>query len=490
MTDTVKTENKSNLGLMSFIFAVVYIFAELTFNLGLVDFLNSPNTEIGTFHNLEMFGRFLSSIGLGGFIATLIALIFKSIASNKPLSIIIFIIASVGAYGAQTMVFNKILDSMTTEQKFSAYSFGVYRNLNLNNQVNLKILNGENKNYDMVINSMLGVFTTVPAIEKDIKGTVQKFFHAENNVDQVTLGKIYDEINVSLPNFDDYWGIYVIESRRYNNYGGIKPYKDAYRKKFIQAVGVEPNLSREEFEKHMINQMPSIKKSKEIVIVPANPGVNLQELRIGQIPEGLTKTQWINYVNKHINTALETVKFTEANLKRLPHSENIISSVVITPIAVILSLVALFLNIILLIARFTKIGAIIALGAILGVGTSWTSNPYNLNPTVNKFIGLETRLVDLMIPYMKIIHSMAIDDTNPNQYEIIRIEKPKMPDMSKLKEEMDAKFKSLKSIEGEDKNSQQKETLERIQKEIKVDNEKINNESYYGELRKANPYAK
>lgn len=486
MTSKIEISDKK-LGLFSIVFALLYIFSELTFNLGLVDFLNSPNTEMDTFHTLELFGRFLSSIGMGGFITSIICILLKKVNISFITSTVLFVVISILSYGAQTVVFNKILDGMSPEQKLSAYAFGVYRNLNLNNQVSLKVLNGENKNYDFVMNSMLGVFTTVPKIEGDITQTVKKFFHAENNVDQATLGKIYDELNVSLPNLDDYWGIYVIESRKYQNYNGV--YKKNYHKKFIEAIGMEPGLSRAQFEQNLKSQIPSIQKAKDIAIVPANEGINLKELRIRDIPEGLNKNEWISFVNKHIDNAIESVKFTEKNIDRLPYAENIISSVVITPIAILLSMLALLLNIVVFIARFTKIGALVIMGGLIFLATSWNHNPYNINPNLNKLIGLETNLFSVMTPYTKIIHAIAIDDNNPNQYQIIRIEKPKMPDMSKLKEELDSKFKNLSSVDSGEK-TEGMATMDKLQKEIKVDKERLDDKNYYGELRKENPYVK
>lgn len=487
------SKSSSLIGILGMGFAILYIISEITFNLGLIDFLNSRNTEMDTFHTLEFFGRLLSSIGIGGVLTSIILFILLKIAPNIKKTVIapiILILCAVTSYGTQTAIFNSILDRLTPEQKLNAYAFGVYRNLNLNNQVNLKILNNENKEYDFVINSMLGIFSTVSKTEKDITSTVKTFFHAENNIDQKVLGKIYDEINVAMPNLDNYWGIYVIESRKYNNYQGLEHFKKIYRQKFIEAIGIEPGLDRNAFETHVRNQMPSIQKAKSIIIVPEHKGINLTALSIGDIPEKFNKKEWITYVNNHINKALESVKFTEENINKLPHSENIISSVVITPIAIILSMLALLLNIVMFVARFTKIGAFMLAGVFITLASTWSHNPYNLNSSLNKLIGLETMLVKVMHPYTSIIHSMAINDKNPNPYQIIRIEKPQMPNMSKLKEELDSKFKSLGAVKGED--VPQTETMQRIdkiQQEIKVDKDKIDNNSYYGELKKDNPYA-
>ena len=63
---------KSKWAIFGFIFSLVYIFLEITFNLGLIDFINSKNTEISTFNKLETLGRVLSSIGFSLFITKLL----------------------------------------------------------------------------------------------------------------------------------------------------------------------------------------------------------------------------------------------------------------------------------------------------------------------------------------------------------------------------------------------------------------------------------
>ncbi len=485
MSQTKKQKKIDQAGIFLISFSIIYILAELSFNLGLIDFLSSKNTEMDTFHTLETFGRILSSLGIALFLSKIVQL-FKI---DKIWSYGVFALSLVIVFAGQTFLFNKILDNMTQEQKLSAYAFGVYRNLNLNEQTNLKILNSKNKEYDEVVNSMFGLFTTIPKTEQQIVSSVQHFFKAENTMDFKVLGNLYDEINFSLPNIEDYWKLYYIESRRYQNYNGL--FQKQYRENFEKSVGMPPSLSKSEFEKRLKQASPSLQEFNKIVLIPAKPEFKMTALHLGDIPEGLNKTQWVSFVNNHINTAIERNNFSSKNIDSLPHSRNIISSVVITPIAVILSLIALFMNIVLFIARWTKIGAAISFVIFIAFAfSSGSYNPYGFNKNINYFVGLETHVVKVFGFYKNILHSIFVNDKNPNPYKIIKIEKPTLPNMEHLKKEMDNKFKELKSTGNmaDGQNNVQTQHFNAINQQIKVDDNRIDNPNYYGELRKSNPY--
>lgn len=484
MSKTTKKKTLDVSGIALIAFSIVYIISELTFNIGLIDFLSSKNTELDTFHTLETFGRILSSLGIALFLAKIVSL-FKV---DKIWSYGVFALSVVIVFAAQTFIFNKILDNMSQEQKLSAYAFGVYRNLNLNEQTNLKILNGENKNYDDVVNSMFGLFTTVPQIEKNIVTSVKTFFKAENTMDNKVLGQLYDEINFSLPNIDEYWKLYFIESRRYENYNGL--FQKQYRENFEKSVGMPPSLSKAEFEKRLTHASPSMQDFSKIILIPSKPEFKMTALHLGDIPEGLNKAQWISFINNHINTSIENNSFSARNVDSLPHSRNIISSVVITPIAVVLSLIALLMNIVLFIARWTQIGAAIVFAILIGTTLNFGSyNPYGFNKNINYFIVLESHIIKTFDFYKKILHILFINDNNPNPYKIIKIEKPTLPNMNNLKKELDEKFKELKSTGNMvDQNSEQIQKFNSINQQIRVDDNKMQNSNYHGELRKINPY--
>lgn len=471
------------------IFSLIYIFLEITFNLGLIDFINSKNTEISVFNQLEMLGRLLSSIGFSLFLVKLINNFSKL---SKNISIILFVVVSAIFYFGETIVFNKIVDNLSPEQKFNAYSFGVYRNLSLNSQIDSSLLNNEDKEYGLVINSMLGILSNKPEIKDAVQGNIKSFFTIEMNIDPKSLGEIYDKINLVQNNYsdkyEDYWKRYVIESRRYENYNGF--YKNKYKENFIKTIGIEPSLDKVTFIKALKNKSESKNLSyiNNIEIIPENSKINMSSLKIGDIPKDLNKEQWVLFVENHVQNAINKTKFAPQNVDNLPHARNIISSVVITPIAIILSLLSIILNITLLLGRFNKIIGMVYLGIVLLTAVMWNYNPYSLNLLMNKTIGVETRMVKLLTSYKKVIHNTFVNDKNPNVFDIVRIEKPKIPTTEENTDELNKKFKSLES-ENDKSEKESNSEVKKQNNELYIDNKKLNNSGYYGEVNKKNPYA-
>lgn len=206
-------------------------------------------------------------------------------------------------------------------------------------------------------------------------------------------------------------------------------------------------------------------------------------LTLGDIPANLDKDHWIAFIDNHIQTSINKASLSVNNIDTLPHSRNIISSVIITPIAIILSLFAIILNITLLVSRHNKfIGGGVFIGVII-VGVLWSYNPYQINVLLNKIIGVETRFVQLLSPYKHIIHNTFVNDTNPNTFDIVRIEKPSIPDTKSSMDQIQKEFDKLS-----ESNNQTAINQSNAEKELYVDDNKLNDKNYYGEInKKSNP---
>lgn len=475
---------KNKWAVFGIIFSLLYIFLEITFNLGLIDFINSKNTEVSTFNKLETLGRILSSIGFSLFITKLLLNVLNKI--NKYASSIFFVIFASVFYIGETIVFNKIVDNLTPQQKFYSYTFGVYRNLSLNSQIENSLFKGEEPAYDKVINSMLGILATKEGIAKSIQDDTKKFFAVEFNLDKKSLSEAYDKLKpLSLDDafIYDYYKRYVIESRRVENYNG--PFKNKYIENFTKTIGIPPSLDRESFTAAFKEKYSPKVDYNKIVIVPKNDKIHMTQLTLADIPKNLDKESWIGYIDNHIQTAINKASLSVDNIETLPHSRNIISSVIIVPIAIILSLIAIVLNITLLLSKQNKfIGGGFFI-VVLIVGGLWSYNPYQINTILNKIIGVETRFVQLLSPYKSIIHSTFVNDTNPNTFDIVRVEKPNIPDMSSSMENIKAEFEKLT-----ESNNQTDLSKSEVGKEIYVDDNRLNDKNYYGELNKKNPYLK
>lgn len=474
------------LAITGLAFSIIYILLEITFNLGLVDFINAKNTEISTFNRLETLGRVLSSIGFALFLTKVLKPVSQKI--HRFLSPVIFCIVFGIFYVGETVVFDRIVDNLTPQQKFHAYTFGVYRNLELNHQIDSRILKSDDKTYDLVVNSMLGILVNKEETKELVQNETKKFFTVEYHLDKTSLSEVYDKIQPLTLNpemLHDYYKRYVIESRRFENYHGA--FKNKYKENFTNTIGIEPSLDEDSFNEAMKQKhKPSIDLSS-VIIVPKNDKIKMSQLTLADIPEDLNKEEWIGYINNHVQSAINKTSLSTANIDNLPHSRNIISSVIITPIAIILSLISIMLNIGLLLGKRFKIIGFFFVGIISIVAVMWSYNPYSVNPVLNKIIGLETYMVRGLSFYKEAIHKAFVNDDNPNLFDVVRIEKPKLPDMSTSTDAIKEKFDALSVENSSTENSvQQQEAV----KELYVDDAKLENKNYYGELNKKNPYAK
>lgn len=478
------TQNIKRIGFFSILFTLIYLFLEITFNIGLIDFINSKNTEINTFNKLETLGRILSSAGLSLFLIN----IFK--IQNILVKIITFLILAIAIYFTQNYFFNKIVDDLPNETKLAAYSLGVYRNIYINHDDKndnsfVDIYTSKDSKYNEVVNSMIGIMLYNKENKDKVDNYVENFFKLNLSVKSEDLSEVYEKLS-KVENEDkvnDMWKRYVIESKRYNNYNGF--FKKEYHKKFIENIGIEPNLSKEEFLNYLKSKNTESEKIGNIAIVPENKSVGIKPLYLKDIPTGLNKEMWVEYVQKYISGQIENVSYNEKNIDRLPHSRAIISSVIIVPIAIILSLASIILNIgILFTAINKKIGILwYFIITIVFISLMFIGNYYKLPRYANGFIGMEKGYISLLSPYRNKIHELFVNDVNPNYEDIIVIKKPVIPDLQKNYDQLDKKFEEFNKMTAEfDKGDQVEKS------DIKIEDDKLNDKGYYGEVDKANPY--
>lgn len=473
------------IGWFSILFTIIYLFLEITFNIGLVDFINSKNTEISTFNKLETLGRILSSVGLSLFLINLIKV------NNYKYKIFAFLILAPSLYFTQNYVFNKIVDGMSNESKLAAYSLGVYRNIYINHEDKdgdkdfINVFTSKDEKYNEIVNSMIGVMLYNKDSKDQVDSYIKNFFKLNMSIKNEDLEDVYDKIS-KVENEDklnDMWKRYVIESKRYNNYNGF--FKQEYHKKFVENIGIEPNLSKDQFISYIKSKNTDSQKIGNIAIVPENKSLGISALYLKDIPENLNKEQWVNYIQNYISKSIENVSYNSDNIDRLPHSKAIINSVIIVPIAIILSLLSILLNIGILFSAISRKISLIwfGLSVIFFVSLMFISNYYSLPKLMNGFIGFEKNYISLLSSYRSKIHNKFINDENPNHEDIIVIKKPVIPDLQKNYDQLDKKFEEFNKMTAEfDKGEQNKDS------DLKIDDDKLNDKGYYGEVNKVNPY--
>lgn len=294
---------------------------------------------------------------------------------------------------------------------------------------------------------MLGILVNKEETKTLVQNETKKFFAVEYHLDRTSLSEVYDKIQPLTLNpemLHDYYKRYVIESRRFENYHGA--FKNKYKENFTNTIGIEPSLDESSFNEALKQKHKPSVDLGAIVIVPRNDKIKMPQLTLADIPEDLSKEQWIDYINNHVQSAINKTSLNTENIDNLPHARNIISSVIITPIAIILSLISIVLNTGALLSKRYKIIGFAFVGIISLIAMMWSYNPYSVNPILNKVIGLETHMVKGLSFYKDAIHRAFVNDDNPNLFDVVRIEKPKLPDISASTDAIKEKFEAL-SIE-------------------------------------------
>lgn len=493
MSTTIENKNLKNdgsnktkrkrLGLFSILFVCLYLFLEITFNISLVDFSNSKNTEIARFDQLELLGRVLSSLGLSLFIVNLFKI--KHLVYNAGLIIIL----SVGMYFTQNHFFNQLIDNMSPQAKVQAYSLGVYRNLYINNEIpsndgSVNIFINEDTTYNQVLNSMIGAVLLSDEMNDKVEKHITNFFDVNFSIPSEALYEFYDRLDALKNNTqtEELWKFYVIENKRFNNYQGF--FKNEYENRFKNAIGMSPNLTKEEFLSFIQSQQKENFNLDELVVVPENKALGLKPLLVKDIPSYLNRDEWVNYVNKYIDKQIDHVKLNTYNIDNLPHSRAIIASVVIVPIAIVLSFLSIVLNICTLLnvihRKISYFVIIVFIGAF--IVHLFINNHYSLPVYANSMINLEKYNVMIFSDYKQFLHNKLINDEAPNDQNIIRVEKPQFPDVEANYTELRNKFEEF------NKQTSEFENGNKLRQDLKIDDKKLENTGYYGELNKENPY--
>lgn len=440
---------------------VLYLLCEVIYNIGLVEFLSSKNTEISVYNQLEDFGKFLSSVGL-----TL--LLTKLFPSSKQKVVAATILVPF-LFVAQTMGFNYLVDNLSKESKVSAYYLGVYRNTVLNGTIEnreLKVLTP----YNRVVLANIGIYGSDGDIRKSVDGLL--FSGASAN----EISGLYENYKNLSESIGPYYAVYALESKKVEGYKG-KVAEEVERRFKLRSKGIAPGLSKAGFFKALGGQSASVAKFNNTVFIPANSSLGIKGLKGADLPLGLDREGFSKFFSDQVSEVINKSKITGNNIDALPHSRELISSVVIPPIAIFLSLASIVLNLCVVLMAVRKELAVLPILAVCLGAYMATSNPYGLNGLSNRAISVEGYFYTGLSGLAKGIHAMFINDKNPNNMDIIVIKKPEIINFGDLQ----AQMSEMKA--GED--------MPAVDTHIKVDEEKLEkNANYFGELKtKSNPYA-
>lgn len=444
------------------IITALYLLLEIIYNLGLVEFLTSKNTEISAYDMLESFGKFLSSVGL-----TL--LIIKLVQDNKKK-----LIASVALipcfFVVETVVFDCIVDNLPQEMKVNAYYAGVYRNGVLNGTIEDKALSTLTP-YNRVVlaniasyaagtskRSAVDRLVSTPASMRDVDGLYENYAKLSD-----TLNPLYD--------------VYALESKKVAEFKGMLGEEATHRFQ-RRSHGIAPGLTRAEFFNALGRQSPSVARFNRTVFIKPNEKLGIQGLSGADLPLGMDKTAFAAFFSDQVASAVSKSRISTATVDSHPYARELVASVVIPPIALVLSFVSIVLNSAALLYGVRKWLVVLPGAGVIVIACSAGANTFQLSEPQHKAVTLEASFYQALSPVANAIHAVFINDEAPNVAEVIVVKRPEPIDFSDLSRQLqDMKTEELPGVPS-------------IDPRVRVDEGRLKREdAYYGELQTgSNPY--
>lgn len=444
------------------IITALYLLLEIVYDLGLVEFLTSKNTEISAYNMLESFGKFLSSVGL-----TL--LIIKLVQDNKKK-----LIASVALipcfFVVETVVFDCIVDNLPQEMKVNAYYAGVYRNGVLNGTIEDKALSTLTP-YNRVVlaniasyaagtskRSAVDRLVSTPASLRDVDGLYENYAKLSD-----TLNPLYD--------------VYALESKKVAEFKGMLGEEATHRFQ-RRSHGIAPGLTRAEFFNALGRQSPSVARFNRTVFIKPNEKLGIQGLSGADLPLGMDKTAFAAFFSDQVASAVSKSRISTATVDSHPYARELVASVVIPPIALVLSFVSIVLNSAALLYGVRKWLVVLPGAGVIVIACSAGANTFQLSEPQHKAVTLEASFYQALSPVANAIHAVFINDEAPNVAEVIVVKRPEPIDFSDLSRQLqDMKTEELPGVPS-------------IDPRVRVDEGRLKREdAYYGELQTgSNPY--
>lgn len=320
-----------------------YLFVEWIYNQHLLILLSYDHINPDDFQFTEMFGKAIASFGINLIVNSL----FKKFSLSR------FIIGLLIGYTGLTCLFDYAVNAFPDEFRHSSYYSMVYRKDVINQNDNLEILKFTNENtwYEksLVISQFVYVLKDEQwkDFEKKIKEPiVQKVEKLNKNRSQYY--KDYQKYEKSYDKMIQAWGKYSAANANYNAYKGFM--KGDLKKKFIQKVGLPPDLSSEEFIKKVAPEYEKISNTK---IFDGNIEAGIFPIYVKNIPKKMNELAFNQYLDNEIKKISTQMAPEINNIRENKKSFDTLAILVIPPISICLSLFSIILNVLILLAKWS-----------------------------------------------------------------------------------------------------------------------------------------
>ncbi|HVI40852.1 MAG TPA: hypothetical protein VM577_09345, partial [Anaerovoracaceae bacterium] len=273
---------------LSIFSTLIYIVAELLYNLGLVEFLSSKNTEISVISHLETFGKTISAIGLSLFIS-------KLIPRRKALAVVLLVPV---LFVSEGFIFDSIITNLPKSEKVAGYYLGVYRSAVLNGDIEDKELGKAPYSAQQKV-ELTNIIPKGSGIEEGVKGFL---YGGKLPTDMVhDLYQSYSQIDSKI---GTYYGAYAIASKKFE----LLPQSIQQKAsgKFLAGTGgIPPGLDKQGFIGAVKKSYPQLSQYMTTTLVPANAELGIEQLTVADLPSGLTEEQFMQFISQKYQDVLQ-----------------------------------------------------------------------------------------------------------------------------------------------------------------------------------------
>lgn len=320
-----------------------YLFVEWIYNQHLLVLLSYDYIDPDHFQFTEMFGKAIASFGLN--------LIINSLF--KKFNFLRFGIGLLLGYTFLTFVFDYAVNAFPNEFRHSSYYSMFYRKDVINqNDKNTILKFTEDKTWyekSLVISQFVYILKDEQwkNFEKKIKEPISEKINKLNK-NRNQYYNDYKKFDNSYNQLMKSWGKYSSAESTYMAYKGF--FKGDAKKKFIQKVGLPPELSFDDFVKRTAPEYIRYSNTK---LFEGSSEAKLSPIYLKDLPKSMNEVAFNQYLDSQIKRITTQLAPEIDNIRDNKKSFDSLAILVIPPISICLSLFSIFLNILILISKWS-----------------------------------------------------------------------------------------------------------------------------------------
>lgn len=313
----------------------IYLVVEWFYNQHLLELLTYPDINEDQFNVTEVFGKILAAFGIN--------FVIKELFKYK--GVIGFFIGVVLAYIGLTISFEYALYNAPKEYRYSTYYSSAFRSDVIKGKDKNNILNiSDNTWYDKSILLSL-FFVTIDQndwkkYEEDNNKSAEKYLNQIKN-DKASYWEKYQRAENGKKKLEDGWYKYLLAQYKYDRYKYGR-YKDVAYKKFVEKVGLKPDLSEPLYYRAAGKEYMDFLDKK---FFDGIEKAGIEPIYGRDIPRYMGKESFYRYLDTKVNITRTAVAPKIEEIRDNKLSKNTLATIIIPPISLTLSFLSIVLNI-------------------------------------------------------------------------------------------------------------------------------------------------